>query len=190
MMETEAAAAAVDWTRILLAYGPIAGTCIIGLVIVGRQNKQTADALRQLAMGFAAEMKESTRLKGRVQHEATRAISGLTRQVQRLGEGQAALMQATLAQPARYALEKHKARNGGWSPEELAERVEIVRRADESLTNAAEWDSSERSTGDPDESVESRIRRLRMEAELASSPERADELERRATMLEAELTAG
>ena len=136
-------------------------------------------------------IKETARVGARGLYEVSKSVLSLSRQTRRLGEGQAATLQAISAQPARYALEKHRAINGGWTPAELAERRRRVDAADQALESAASWATEDTVDGsDPLETIEERIERLRVEADISSNTERADELRQRAAMLEAELTAG
>jgi len=193
MMDTEIATAAADTEFWKFAVENGVSLLVVIILFVGVLIwiiRRLLASQETQAEKLAGTIAETARLNGRVHYEVSRSITSLARQTRRLGEGQAATLQALIAQPARYALEKAKARDGGWTDAELAERRRTVKEADASMVSAARWSSDdERTTGDPDESIEDRIRRLRMEAELASTPDRADELTRRAIMLEAELTA-
>ena len=132
---------------------------------------------------------EAARLGARAQLQTSRAIHRQSHLSQRVSQTLTALISEVKVQPLRYAIEKEKALNGGWKPHELEEYQRRIDSSDTALASASSWPSDDyRLSEDPDETIEDRIGRLKIEAETASSKERRVELEHRIAMLRAELT--
>jgi hypothetical protein len=140
------------------------------------------------AHASAQALMESTRLQGRVTYDLSKSIRAQTNQT-RLGNTRiAAMIEVLRSQPAQYALQKHKALNGGYTDQELDDMRRRVRHAEESIEDAAEWNTDEAmNSHDPDETIEEKITRLELKASLASTEERANELLMRAKILREEM---
>ena len=169
MMDEAAASGVVDWTRILLAYGPIAGTCIIGLylcvVTMGRHTRAAA----------AAQV-ESARLQGKALLSVSDGLDAQSKALGRVAVQMGTLRTVIQAGPAEYALRKLQIMDGGIPADELVMMQEQVTASKVSITDPAIWDTQDGEVEQCAE-LERKIKRLRDQIEFSSDQD-SDERDR------------